>query len=637
MVKNQVYFGVRQRFRIIGIPSELIGPVSRQISNWVQYSGLEWTIARLKEIKLIAIHKKAGIEYHPNWIALKANGLPKGPFGPLLAWGLAGKLKTFVKLVQALQSYTYFRFEGLTPSQEQKFLSQVQADYTPKGCGLTELEETVRAAVPNYPSVDRSQDISLVTFRGSPTKRLPKIHEWEKSRPQNEDVLHEASFVTIKSNLDLVKSHAKLYAPVLEGLEIGSELAAQEPGYRAMYQRHHVHGGSIGFIQEQGGKLRYVANPHLVHQLALKPLGDAIYKVVKQLPWDCTFDQQKPIQELQCALRFGKTVHSTDLSAATDFFPLDLQINTLAMLFGGFLPDLDLLYDLCRSSWRLPFYLKGHGGYVAWTRGQPLGLYPSFGMFTLTHGMVLMNLSMQVHHDTRYHHDFYVVGDDVVILNDELHMFYMSALEYLGCPYSPSKSLSSNKLCEFAGKIITEDAVIPQMKWRQLSNDNFIDLARNLGPKILPLLSRRQRVIVDIIQHALPPWGLNWSFNQPDLAKQVEITLELEKRAFEKAKAKQNLVRTNRILNNNFYKSDLNWFNLPDLAVLREKSRSADEAVRQVYLEVLKWDPQPIEGYATILSQVDAYLGTEYSKRLPVDFSSNRYKSTLDRYEEIFL
>jgi len=116
--------------------------------------------------------------------------------------------------------------------------------------------------------------------------------------------------------------------------------------------------------------------------LALKPLGDAIYSVVEKLEWDCTFDQSKAIPWIQRSLSVGKTVHSIDLTGATDYFPLGIQLETLIGIFGDLL-DIKLLQSIAQLRW------KSEMGDIQWKRGQPLGLYPSFGMFTLTHGLLL--------------------------------------------------------------------------------------------------------------------------------------------------------------------------------------------------------------------------------------------------------
>jgi hypothetical protein len=130
-------------------------------------------------------------------------------------------------------------------------------------------------------------------------------------------------------------------------------------------------------------------------------------------------------------------------------------------------------------------------GQVSWKRGQPLGLYPSFAAFALTHGLTLLGLN------NGFHNSFFILGDDVVILDETLATRYLQLLKMLGCPVSQSKTIVSKQLVEFAGKVITEKSVIPQYKWRAVSDNSFLDICRNLGPRSKRLLRNRQRSVVE--------------------------------------------------------------------------------------------------------------------------------------------
>jgi len=146
-------------------------------------------------------------------------------------------------------------------------------------------------------------------------------------------------------------------------------------------------------------------------------------------------------------------------------------------------------------------------GQISWRRGQPLGLYPSFGSFALTHGVLLLGLLKEP-----YKGQFYILGDDVVILDDAIAHSYRELLASLGCPISETKSLTSNSLCEFGGKILTSQSVIPQFKWRVISDDSFLDLVRNLGCRAVKLLRARQRAVVQKLS-SLPEClgGFGWN------------------------------------------------------------------------------------------------------------------------------
>jgi len=218
---------------------------------------------------------------------------------------------------------------------------------------------------------------------------------------------------------------------------------------------------------------------------------------------------------LQEHLAGHKIVHSVDLSNATDYFPLEVQVRALKALCGDHL-SIDLFKEISRSTW------KSSIGNLVWKQGQPLGLYPSFASFGTTHGYLLHFLLGK-----RYEGEFYLVGDDVVILDTPLYHRYIEALDLLGCPYSPDKSITSSELCEFAGKVITAKRVVPSYKWRELSDDNFLDITRNYGRKAVALLTPIQRKVVERVQHLVAPIGLNWSFKGSNLEVMTQATNEV--------------------------------------------------------------------------------------------------------------
>jgi hypothetical protein len=248
--------------------------------------------------------------------------------------------------------------------------------------------------------------------------------------------------------------------------------------------------GEVHFLQEPGYKLRSIASPYRLFQVASEPLKNDLKVVVKSLPWDCTHDQGRAFGPIQEAIKANRVIHSVDLSNATDYFPLDLQEIVLQTIYPKDGHYIELVREISRAFW------KSEVGLIRWTKGQPLGFNPSFFLFTLTHGLLLYGLN-----GYKWDHDFFVVGDDVVILNDTLYRQYINTLHHFGCPYSKDKSINSDKLAEFAGKVIIEDMVIPQLKWRHVSDDNFIDIARLVGPRIRTLLTKRQNALGCICTH----------------------------------------------------------------------------------------------------------------------------------------
>jgi hypothetical protein len=375
-------------------------------------------------------------------------------------------------------------------------------------------------------------------YRGSESKKMP-IHNHRSMVQSNSGLASASYFVGTEAHRALYLRYASLYGPVCKGLDLQID-ASKYPGSRPA--KSVVAGGEVHFLQEPGLKLRAIASPFLVHQLALGPLGRTLYSHMRALPWDCTHDHRKPVSVLQQHLASKRVIHSVDLSNATDYFPLEVQLSALTALCGKH-PSLDLFEEISRATW------KSSIGTVRWKQGQPLGLYPSFASFGITHGYLLKYLLGK-----KYEGEFYVLGDDVVILDDTLYLRYKETLDLLGCPHSPDKSLSSNELCEFAGKIITSKNVINSYKWREVSNDNFLDLVRNYGRKAVALLSPIQRTVVERVQHLVEPIGLNWSFEGSTLEVMTEAT----------QKVYRQVDRDEQSLTGLQERANRNWYSVPE-------------------------------------------------------------------------
>jgi len=79
----------------------------------------------------------------------------------------------------------------------------------------------------------------------------------------------------------------------------------------------------IACIQDKEGKTREVAIGDYFTQAALLPLHDFLFKHLRRITQDCTFNQTKRFRVLQAD--DGSSYHSVDLTAATDRFPITIQ------------------------------------------------------------------------------------------------------------------------------------------------------------------------------------------------------------------------------------------------------------------------------------------------------------------------
>jgi hypothetical protein len=468
-----------------GIPHEISIPFLRDVEKWKEASGEEWTVSRLKAIKLDFIRIKAGLD--PCSVFVRRDGTRfYGSIGGLQRW--CNSKKRWSQTIRFLQVYTSFVSSSVTPSQEFKFLSGVNS---PEYKLPSSWDHLISRAVKELGIKGNIlPDPRPLTFYPiSSVKNVPTIYG--RSEPESDYLFSQVSFLTdTHFGISMFQKYPNLFRPVVKGIEVDRtprNWSAPTQTNKPFYTIVEGTVGRIGLIQEPGYKLRAVANPSRVYQAALQPLGDCLYNILKELPWDCTYNQLKPKEAIISHLRSGSTVHSVDLTGATDYFPLDFQLRLLKELVID-QSHVNLFKDLSRGRW--------HYGdtTISWSKGQPLGLYPSFASFALAHGLLLFILNNFKHGNA-----FFVLGDDVVILDDQLHSLYIQTLNEFGCPISDSKSVSSSLLAEFGGKLYTVDGITHQFKWRVISDNSFLDFVRNTGEGALALLRPMQRKIAKVL------------------------------------------------------------------------------------------------------------------------------------------
>jgi hypothetical protein len=507
-----------QRGRVIGVPRNISVPFIQLVIKWVEASGIEWTVDRLKQVKIDFLRKKAGLTPTSQWIR-KSSSQTKvfgGIIGSLETYASRGSFQ-YERTLALLNVYTAFLATRVTEKQARKFFTGVTAKAVDIPSDVAEavtLGFRLSGLRPIKGKLSKARP--LLTYFASPSKRAPLPHG---SVLEIEGVVDSLRYLGLTSSgIRLYHDFLDLFDPVLKGLEperdavqfpftLGGAKSSREP-----VDDGTLFVGQIGLIQEPGYKLRAVANPGRIFQRVLEPLGSKLFSLLNLLPWDCTYQQSKADSTLMQALSQNREVFSVDLSGATDYFPLDLQKIALKALLPD-ATDVDLFMRISRGRWRLPHGIPKStlsefdlSSDVTWNRGQPLGLYPSFASFALTHGLLLQGLLGK-----DWDNEFFILGDDVVILDRSLYIKYREVLARLGCPVSESKTLNSTKVAEFRSVVYTADRMIPQFKWRHISDESFLDLVRNM-PYIYPLLRPKQRTVVRLISglpESLGGLGLN--------------------------------------------------------------------------------------------------------------------------------
>lgn len=282
-----------------------------------------------------------------------------------------------------------------------------------------------------------------------------------------------------------------------EDLKQSADLAASHKDDLLRGKSMGINGRLVG-LQEAAGKVRIIALVDYWTQHMLLPLHDEIFKILKRIPTDGTFDQLRPVERLLKKVDDKTRIYSYDLKSATDRLSIKAQMMILTVMFSVRLavawrqlivgrtywyfasPVISALSGLVRD--QTPGSLikpakAGSTGYVGlrYAQGQPMGAYSSWAMLALTHhAMVQWAAHME---GIEGWFDLYaVLGDDIIIAHDGVAKRYVTICEWFGVSIGLPKSLiSSGKTCEFAKKLFVngEDCSGLPMKFWAASQINM--------------------------------------------------------------------------------------------------------------------------------------------------------------------
>lgn len=234
--------------------------------------------------------------------------------------------------------------------------------------------------------------------------------------------------------------------------------------------------GVLSSIQEGGCKLRAAANPWIVLQAINEPLKQQLKRISLTIPQIVSYNQEEGKQTLQKWLLQYKKVWSLDASSFTDRFPLEFQLEVLKRLLSSdkISPE---MYSAFEATSSLSYYYEPIKRNITYMSGQPQGLGPSFALATLAHYELLSAICLSL--DLR-DKPFRVLGDDVIIANQDVAHLYQIWMKACNVDINLSKSIISNSLGEFAGSQITRDKIISRPRLKNIqSNDQVVSLFDN--------------------------------------------------------------------------------------------------------------------------------------------------------------
>lgn len=535
--KGFALWKVKQRLMAMGMTKNHSLWISTCIQRWIKCNGVLWTIDRLKAIKLAFIQYKGRAIKPIPWLSRNSDGIPKGLFSCLTKY-------KWSKVVRFLNLHNLFVLDQVTKAQAKKFLEAVKRPPVDPmalayACQLVRSgyladKEADKLSWSKPDPIVNSNPSTYQPYADVCLRFLPpvpkKIYRESVDDPSNDRLRADMAqdcldFLRISFNRNLLGPYlVDLFAPMRVGLLMKPGIVADPLARLA--------GGAIGITQEPGGKLRCYAAPFLPYQLVLKPFKKALESRIKKITTDCTYDQSKGPKQVQVWLTEDPERYITafDLSNATDTFPLDLQMSWLNST-GISRIQLEIFEKISGLPW-VPMESAVSSGFpgemVKWTVGQPLGLNGSFPAFALTHNYLLRGIEKSIFGEVR--NDFFVLGDDVVIKDELTAMKYHSVLTSLGIGISESKSLCSNVLSEFGGKLITDTGMNEGTKLSKATKNSVIELGRTYGPSSRSMVQKvvnNDPLIEALICIPASVGGLGWGTQSLDDALSPRIHAEL--------------------------------------------------------------------------------------------------------------
>lgn len=367
------------------------------------------------------------------------------------------------------------RFTTIQPQQVDKVVNAVETPYGGSPEALALMSKLIKQGLSIYRPVPTWGEVEAEVL----PKRITKtFHKVQSTSGRTANVKEPP----VKESLQLLADHPDFRTPNWEESFfpiIPSEVRRLVALYERPISERIPYVGEIHAAQEGGGKLRMFASPYSIFQMMLYPLHWYLARVRKALPTDCTLDQTSGAKWAQEILRSGRTIHSVDLTTATCRFPLQPQIELLLALRVPSEHICALEY-VCRGWWScgVDVATAFARDSLQWAVGQPLGIAPSMSMFSLCHNLLLCGLCIELGLEPK--DTFRVLGDDVVISDDDLAARYVSVLALADIPVSSAKSHSSTRFAEFAGYSITPDLLVRPGQWRPSTPQNYLSLCRDL-------------------------------------------------------------------------------------------------------------------------------------------------------------
>lgn len=527
---------VHRRLRVFGLKYNQITQIIDQVNSWIRNNGSEWTISRLKLMKVNYIQSLAHPEQKIEWSWIKTkNSVPSGVFKPIF------ELNNPKKILNSLMIYSDLISPKVTKKQWKKFIGSAHQEIDDSKYDLfvpviTDLSKPVRIMHSKERNVNTEdwyfpQSVGNYKFKVThldySNVRAPNWYsDHGKTIPNNAlNTVNSFSHFSVRRYMN--KHYEIDTLPEWFLRSIRNNWRKIDEVMVAKDRQDHV--GRISFIQEPGYKLRAIANPYPTFQTLLEPLKLFLMNTLRVLPEDHCHDHQAAREGIRSFLKNNPDINlsSIDLSDATNNIPLKPQIELVETLIGPSHPQLELFREVARGKW----YIETPDGEssMSFNKGHPLGTGPSFGLFSLFHHYVARCAIAMTDEVPDAIDDFYrslnsqklsdgfvenytiennmnikpypywIVGDDIVIANKYAENYIAIINGIYDVPISYDKCIFNSRVAEICSRVITETSIIPMYKWKVINDSSFLTVARDLGPKSMILFRPKQQAILRLI------------------------------------------------------------------------------------------------------------------------------------------
>nr|UJQ92561.1 MAG: putative RNA-dependent RNA polymerase [Mitoviridae sp.] len=279
-----------------------------------------------------------------------------------------------------------------------------------------------------------------------------------------------------------------LDVPFIDGIKAEGPESPQQRGITAngLLMATRASGASMGkrilsrlhTIDEPAGKVRVVAICDYWTQVALKPVHEWLFSILRGLSSnDATFDQDGVTQAY-----FNRDLSphwSFDLKTATDSIPIALYKAVLYPLLCKEGEDPDVVRErvdlwakiLVDRDFYLPRKEDDEGPHrsVRYNTGQPMGALSSWASMALVHHSLVQFAHWRATQREEWYANYLVLGDDVDIASLEtVSTAYKETCENFHITIGLAKSLQSNMNCfEFANRRYIPQGDISPLSFRE--------------------------------------------------------------------------------------------------------------------------------------------------------------------------